>query len=48
MESKRTLVLQWVAQGALNKSQTKDVLSAVGILPNGLSWRTSLGNLFYG
>ena len=45
MESKRSLVLQWVEQDVLSKDQTEDVLSSVGVLPNGLRWRAFLENL---
>jgi len=45
MESKRSLILQWVEQGALNKDQTIDVLSTMDVLPDGMRWRIFLGNL---
>lgn len=45
MESKRSLILQWLEQGALKKEQAEDILSAVGVLPNGVRWRTFMGNL---
>lgn len=46
MESKRTLILEWLEQNALNKNKTSEILSAVNILPNGLHWRLFLQNLF--
>jgi len=45
MESKRSLILQWVEQGALKEEQAEDALSAVGALPDGLRWRIFLENL---
>ena len=45
MESKRSLILQWLEQGALKKERAEDVLFAAGVLPDGLRWRTFLENL---
>lgn len=45
MESKRTLILQWIEQGTLNKEQSRELLSATGVLPDGLRWRIFLENL---
>ena len=46
MESKRTLVLQWVEQGDLKQEQVEDILSSAGVLPNTLRWRIFLQNFF--
>lgn len=45
MESKRSLILQWIEQGAISKDKTTDVLSAAGVLPDGLRWRVFIENL---
>jgi len=45
MESKRTLILRWIEQGKINKEQTKNVLSSVGVLPDSLRWRVFIENL---
>lgn len=45
MESERTLILQWIEQGKINKEHTKNVLSSVGVLPDGLRWRVFIENL---
>ena len=42
MESKRSLMLQWIEQGELKKEQAEEALSAVGVLPDGLRWRIFL------
>lgn len=46
MESKRSLILQWVEQGAFKENTAKEVMSAAGVLPNGLRWRVFLENFF--
>lgn len=46
MESKRSLILQWTEQNSLKEGITEEALSAVGVLPDGLRWRTFLENLF--
>lgn len=45
MESKRSLILQWIEQEVLNKNQVSNILSAIGVLPDGLRWRIFLANL---
>jgi uncharacterized membrane protein len=45
MESRRTLLLRWIEQDIINKEQATEVLSALGVLPDGLRWRHFLQNL---
>lgn len=45
MESKRTLILQWIEQGVLDKSKSVEALSVTGVLPDGRSWRHFIENL---
>ena len=45
MESKRSLILHWIAQGDLKKNQAEEALSAAGVLPDSLRWRIFVENL---
>lgn len=45
MESKRSLILQWLNDSNINKEQAEDILSSVGVLPDGIRWRIFIENL---
>ena len=45
MESKRSLIFQWIEQEKIT-GNAEDVMSAMGVIPNAKRWRIFLGNLF--
>ncbi|MDH5395088.1 MAG: DUF2157 domain-containing protein, partial [Gammaproteobacteria bacterium] len=45
MESKRSLILQWIEQGALKKEQAEEIFTALGISPDGMRWRNFIETL---
>lgn len=45
MESKRSLILRWIGQGNIPKEKAEEVLSKVGVLPDGSGWRIFIESL---
>ncbi|MCK4709586.1 MAG: DUF2157 domain-containing protein [Gammaproteobacteria bacterium] len=45
MESKHSLISQWIEQGVLKKEQAEEILSSLNILPDRLHWRIFIENL---
>lgn len=44
MDSKRSLILQWIEQGVLDKSKSVEALSVTGVLPDAVRWQHIIEN----
>ncbi len=45
MESRRTIILQWIRDGKISKDKTTEVLSSMQVIPSSLRWQVFIENL---